>query len=396
MKIEYCHKKINTEWDAFVNENDGDISQTSVWGNYDFQYKGWRNIRFFITSGGNIVAGCQINIINDHLLGDIGLVQYGPCFKIKTPEVMRLVVQEFKKNVQILDLAYLMLFPDYREHDLTPFLKSENFEPKLPYLPPYRITTIKDDTLFLDLTLTTDDLLKQMKSMRRRGIQKGLKSPFKVKHGARDDLKGFYDLYNCTVARHPYTDPSTKKTIDWYPLIDSYEELCRIWDELSPYGWIRLFLGTVEDEVICGALAHPFGKTFRYYHWGWNGKYGEYHISDTIQWEMIRWAKENGFQQYDFCEIDKIVAEAFLSSEPMTEDVTTRYFYGPTMFKLQFGGYVVNYPGIYVFYSDKIKHLKENVRDDFSQLLQLSRDFFWSTKRFFRRHQGKPLQKNGF
>jgi hypothetical protein len=42
-----------------------------------------------------------------------------------------------------------------------------------------------------------------------------------------------------------------------------------LWDELSPYGWVKLFLGTVEDEIICGNLVFSFGKTFRGKKWGW-------------------------------------------------------------------------------------------------------------------------------
>ena len=384
--IEYCHEKINPLWDAFVNDNDGDIAQTSAWANYEFQYKGWRNFRFFVKNEDVLVAGCQMTIIFDALWGDIGLVQNGPCFKIKTPDVMSLVVKELKKNIHVLNLSYLIVTPNYKEHDWTIFLENENFESKIHNLPPYRISTASDVTLFLDLSLSTDDMFKQMKSMRRRGIQKGLKSPFQVKHGGRDDLKVFYDLYNCTVTRHPYTDPVTNITVDWYPLVESYHELCKMWDELSPYGWIRLFLGTVDHEVVCGALAFPFGNAFRYYHWGWNGKYGEYHISDTIQWEMIQWAKANGFQHYDFVEIDLDVAEAFLSSEPIPETVRKKYFYGPTMFKLQFGGHIVKYPDLYVYYSDKMKYLMETASDELAQLLQQSKNFYWSAKRFFRRH----------
>ena len=101
---------------------------------------------------------------------------------------------------------------------------------------------------------------------------------------------------------------------------------------------------------------------------------------------MIRWAKENGFHYYDFCEIDFEVAEAFLSSDPIPENIKASYFYGPTMFKLQFGGHIVSYPDSYVFYSDKMKHLKETSGEELTSLLKLSRDFYWSAKRFFRKN----------
>ena len=384
-EIVYCHEKINSGWDAFVDGINGDVRQTSAWANYEFIYQGWRAIRFYVKNEKTIVAGCQISIVNDLLLGNIGLVRRGPCFKIKTPEVINLVVKEIKKNVQILNLSYLMINPDYQEHDLAPFLESEEFGSKFPNIPPYKYSPYYH-TSFLDLSLSSDDLLNQMKSDRRKGIRKGLKGPLEVKLGGRDDLKVFYDLYNFTVANHKYTDPITQKTIDWFPSI-APDEVYHIWDELSPRGWIKLFLGIVEGEIICANLVFTFGKIFRTSNWGWNGKYGEYHISDAIHWEMIQWAKTNGFQYYDFCQIDPTIAEAYHSSEPMPEALKAKNFYGPTMFKLRFGGNIITYPGLYVCYSDKMKHLIETSSDELSHLLKLSKDLYWGTKYFFRNHQ---------
>jgi len=384
--IEFCNGKINPKWDAFVNEANGDLLQTSAWASYENNYFGWNAVRFYFKNEETIVAGFQITIINDELVGNIGIIRSGPCFKLKTPELMSLVVSEMRNSIKTLNLSYLMVTPDYNEHDLIPFLKNEKFESKFAYLPPFRIQSTYKCTLFLDLSLSTDDLLKQMNSMRRDGIRKGLKNPFKVKTGDRDDLKVFYDLYDFTVKNHKYTDPITKKTIDYYPTMESYDEVCKIWDALAPYGWVKLFLGTVEDEIICGEMAFPFGGIFHCKRWGWNLKYGKYRISDVIQWEMIQWAKENGYKYYDFCEIDIKVAEAYRSSDPVLETLKTTDFHGPTMFKLQFGGDIIKYPGLYVCYSDKTKQLIETSGEELIHLLKSYKDYFWAKKNFFRNH----------
>ena len=385
--IKYCHEKINPQWDTFVNEVNGELLQTSAWANYEYKFFGYNAIRFFVKSEDNIVAGCQITIIGDELLGNIGLVRSGPCFKTKTPELMSLMVKEMKNCIETLNLTYLMVAPDYTEHDLVPFLKNEKFESKFLNIPPYRITTTKDTTLVLDLSLPTDELFNQMTSMRKRGIKKGLKSPVQVKLGGRDDLKVYYDLYEFTSSKHKYIDPVTNVTRPFYPTKESHEEICKIWDELVPNGWSKLFLGTVEDEVICGALVFTFGETFRYANWGWNLKYPEYHISDFIQWEMIQWAKANGFQYYDFCQIDRKVAEAYRSSEPMPEELKNTDFYGPTIFKLQFGGNMLKAPGEFFYYSEKMKHLMETSSDELANLLKRYKDFYWAKKNFFRDHK---------
>ena len=386
MNIEYNYDKICNEWDGFVNKIKGDVLQTSAWGNYEFIYHNWRPVRFFVKSENTIIAGCQIFIINDFIFGNVGLILAGPCFINKTSELMVLVVKELKKTISVFNLSYLMIQPNYKEHDLIPFLESEEFKPKISYLPPFIYHSVSPYTLFLDLNLSNENLLKQMNENRRRGIKKGLKSPFKVKLGHREDLKTFYDLYNYTVTRQNYTNPTTGKVISMLPIISS-DEFEYMWNELYPFGWIKLFLGTVEDETICGALTFPFGNTFQYQLWGWNGKYSEYKISDVMQWEMIQWAKNNGFQIYDFCEIDNDIAKVIRSGEPIPDSFKEKFFYGPTVFKLQFGGNIIEYPKMYACYSEKLKHIIETSKEDLTNLIKLYKDFYWGAKNFSNDHQ---------
>lgn len=388
-EIKYCYEINCPEWDSFVEENGGEIFQTSTWAKKELKYNNWKSIRFYVKNDKSLVAGCQILIINDLLFGNIGYIIAGPCFKIKTPELMSLVVKEIKTSVQLLNLSYLIIQPNYKEHELAPFLENEKFEPnssQFHIYPPFKYIPVPGDTLFLDLSLSFEELLKQMNENRRRGIKKGLKSPLKIKLGGRDDLKSYYDLFLFTVSRNIYTDPITQKNVVWTPMI-TYDELFHIWDELSPHGWVKLFLGYVEDELICGALTYSFGKIFQYQHWGWNRKYSEYHIPDAMHWEMIQWAKTNGFEYYDFCEIDKDIANAFRSGEPMTEALKKKYFVGATLFKIQFGGITISYPKEYIYFSNKMNHLLETSRDDLIHLTKLYKDFYWGGKNFFRDHQ---------
>jgi lipid II:glycine glycyltransferase (peptidoglycan interpeptide bridge formation enzyme) len=219
--------------------------------------------------------------------------------------------------------------------------------------------------------------------MRSWGIRKGSKSPFKIKLGGRDDLKDFYDFYSFSVRKHKFTDPETQKTVDMYAFI-SYDEIYKMWDELSANGWIKLFIGTVDDEAICGALVYPFGKIFRCAYWGWNLKYSDYHISDSIQWEMIQWAKANGFQYYDFYALEPQAAEALLTTGQIPEACKKHFFYGSTVFKINFGGKIIKYPGSYIYYSNKMKHLIDTSNDELEDMMKHYKDFYWAEKNFFR------------
>jgi len=384
-EINYCQEKINHQWDTFVNENDGELFQTTAWANYDLKFYGRNTARFYVKESETIVGGCQITIFTDEILGKIGVVRSGPCFKVKTPELMSLIVKELKKCIKSLRLTYLIVTPDYSEYDLIPFFEREEFETQLfPNLPPYKYSTLRENVLYLDLNPSIDEIFKQIDRQRRRRIRRGLESPFKVKFGGREDLKTFFDLYMFTARKHKYTDPITNKKIDYLPTKDSYEEYCILWDELAPKGWIKLFLGTVEDEIICANLVYSFGKTFRLADWGWKLKYKEYHISDVMYWEMIQWAKTNSFQNFDFYYINPIIAETYKSSAPIPESLKELSTYGPTIYKMSFGGTIMNAPGIFIYYSDEMKHLIETSSDDLQQLLKLYKDFYWRKLNFFR------------
>ena len=75
IKIEYFTDKIDSTWDVFVGEINGDIYQTSSWADYAKNHKCWLNHRFCIKKGNDIIAGCQINIIAIRFLGKIGYMQ---------------------------------------------------------------------------------------------------------------------------------------------------------------------------------------------------------------------------------------------------------------------------------------------------------------------------------
>jgi len=90
---------------------------------------------------------------------------------------------------------------------------------------------------------------------------------------------------------------------------------------------------------------------------------------------------------YDFCQIDRRIADAYLSKEPVNETLKKHFIYGPTIYKLNFGGNMIKYPGLFVCYSDKMKHLIETSSDELTHLFKLSKDYYWAKKNFFRDHQ---------
>ncbi|MDR2926672.1 MAG: peptidoglycan bridge formation glycyltransferase FemA/FemB family protein [Cytophagaceae bacterium] len=341
MDVEYKERGVDLEWDAFVDKTGGDIHQTSLWSEYEYNSKNWRGYRFIVKNENNIVAGCQISIITIRFLGQIGYVQMGPCVNEKSSDTINIVIDELKKFSRKNRLLYLIIAPNFKDADIVPHLELKKFIVKKQSLPP---APRLDATLLLDLALSEDALLAQMKSMRKRNIRKGLTMPVQFKEGSRKDLKTFYDLSVITANRHKAA-----------PGISTLEGLYMIWDLMSPYGCIYLHEGVVEGETVCGALSFAFGNTFQYTYWGWNCKYNDYYISDVFQWNLIRYAKEKGYKYYDFVQLDLECVKAISSKSDVPDSIKQKNFYGPTLFKMQFGGSIVTYPSIYAYFPNRMK-----------------------------------------
>ena len=345
VKIEYLtdKKSIDNEWDNFIDSLEGDIHQTSGWAKYELETKGWQSFRFYVKNKNEIIGGCKISIINIANIIKVGYVQYGPFVKLKTLQVYDIIAKEIKNFTKKHHLLYSAIAPNFSDEAIIGLLESNNFHKKERLLPP---DIVVDTTLMLNLDLSIEDIFNQMKDERKKKIRKGLKAPFNVRIGNKDDLKSFFEL-----------STKTSSKFDNTPMIDSLDKLHSLWDAFSEKERIALFLGEVEEKVICACLVFIFGNTFSDYYWGWNGEYSKYEIPSVIRWKTIQWAKEKSLKHYDFIQLDRESTNAILSSEPIPESIKNRSFFGPTFFKLKFGGNIVSYPDSYVYYPNKLKFI---------------------------------------
>ncbi|MDR2926624.1 MAG: peptidoglycan bridge formation glycyltransferase FemA/FemB family protein [Cytophagaceae bacterium] len=342
MTVEYRNSGVDSEWDAFAGETNGDIRQTSLWGEYEFFSKGWTVCRFVVKKENNIIAGCQISIITIRFLGRIGYIQMGPCMKEKSPDTIGFIIDELKNFARKNKLLYLIIAPNYPETDIVQHLESNNFVVKKAVLPP---TPKLEATLLLNLTLTEDELLKQMKKGRKQNIRKGLEMPVEFKKGEREDLETCFNLLEATAKRY-----------NSYPEINTLDRLYKLWDLMRPHEWIDLHLGIVDGETVCCTISYAFGNTFQCSYWGWNGKYANYNISDVFDWCLIRYAKEKGYKYYDLVQLNLECANAISSNDDVPDAIKQKHFYGPTLYKMRFGGSVVTYPKIYAYYVNRLKY----------------------------------------
>jgi lipid II:glycine glycyltransferase (peptidoglycan interpeptide bridge formation enzyme) len=203
-------------------------------------------------------------------------------------------------------------------------------------------TVVVQATLIIDLKKSKDELWADINPGRRRNIKKGLKQKFVFREGTRKELKTFHDLLLMMCERRKST-----------PTHNDVEFFYRLWDNMAPQGWFKLFLLEYESKPVCALVGFTIGDTFRYWKWGWSGEYPELNFSSVLIWKTIDWAKENGFSAFDLMQVDLNVAKAVKDRKELTRSLKERSFAGPTQFKVRFGGEIET-TQIYLLFRNKI------------------------------------------
>ncbi|NCD06914.1 MAG: peptidoglycan bridge formation glycyltransferase FemA/FemB family protein [Spirochaetia bacterium] len=169
-------------------------------------------------------------------------------------------------------------------------------------------------TLLLDLSLSEEELLKQMHQKTRYNIRLAKKKEVEIKEGTIDNINSFYELLRNTKDRNSF---------GIHPR-DHYEKLLS-----DSSGKIKLYLAYYNKKIIAGGLFSFFGDQATYLHGASSNEYRNIMAPYLIQWEAIKEGKRNSCKYYDFW------------------GISDSLWPGVTRFKKGFGGFVYNYPGTF-------------------------------------------------
>lgn len=144
-------------------------------------------------------------------------------------------------------------------------------------------------TLVLDLRKTEEELLAQMKSKTRYNIGLAEKKNIEIKifslteNQAEEGLSSFFQLLSETAKRDNFS---------LHPR-SHYQNLLET-------GLVKLFLAYYQEEAIAGIMVGFFGKTAVYLHGASAFQRRQLMAPYLLQWQAIKFAKENNFSAYDF------------------------------------------------------------------------------------------------
>ena len=140
----------------------------------------------------------------------------------------------------------------------------------------------------LDITPSANKLLENMHSKTRYNIKLASKKGVTIRQAVgKQDLPSFYAILQETAARDHF-------------LIRGYEYFEMIWDQMVENGLAQIFLAEFQGRVVSATLALILGKKAWYLYGASSNDYRNVMPNYLIQWEMIRWAQEQGCTVYDF------------------------------------------------------------------------------------------------
>ncbi|HZO71590.1 MAG TPA: peptidoglycan bridge formation glycyltransferase FemA/FemB family protein [Ktedonobacteraceae bacterium] len=177
-------------------------------------------------------------------------------------------------------------------------------------------------TIVLDLAPDEETLLAQMKEKWRYNIRLAARKGVTVRDAASiDDLRLWYDLLQVTSQR----DQFGVHTFDYYR---------RAWELFVSTGKARLLLAEHEGRLLAGIFVALFARQGIYLYGASSNEQRQLMPNYLLQWEAIRWSRQQGARLYDFWGIPDTDAE----DEAMA---------GVYRFKRGWGGRVAQFPGGY-------------------------------------------------
>ncbi len=244
----------------------------------------------------------------------------GPVVDVEDEELCRILFEGARRAAKDHGAVFLKIDPDvvYSNGVFQDILKKCGFKRNETGL---NFEGVQPNFVFrLNIIPSEEKLLKNMHSKTRYNIKLARRKGVKVREAENEeDLKTFYTLLEETAERDKF-------------LIRGYEYFEWIWDLMVKSGYAQLFMAEYEGQVIAAALALILGDKVWYLYGASSNKYRNVMPNYLLQWEMIRWARNNGCSVYDFRGVSGDLDE----NNPL---------YGLYRFKRGFGGEFIEFMG---------------------------------------------------
>ncbi len=270
-------------WNEFLEKNEsGHLFQTFEWGEFK-KTQAWKSRRIMLKESetGEIRAVLAILEKRVPLLGlKVWYLPRGPVLDFQNRELLEQILEFLidlarKNKVMAVKISPEVILSEKTKWILG-LLKDKGFKETKHY-------ELHKCTIRLDLTDDIGKIYSGFKKNTRWEIRKAQKDGVLVKRGEDEkDVKIFYQLYSQAMGkdRLPY---SYFKNL-WETFKEDTLSLIAFWQGIP----------------VSAVFVSSFNKRAMYLFGGTNRKKPTHYASQLLQWEAIKWAKNQGIEVYDF------------------------------------------------------------------------------------------------
>jgi peptidoglycan pentaglycine glycine transferase (the first glycine) len=302
----------STDWIKEISSKYNlNLLQTEAWGKLKSSY-GWQPV-FFKTE-----HSAAMVLFRKLFLGfTIAYIPKGPLGKPSDWDSLWPHIEvECKKRKSIV----LKIEPDEEgEQPSEELLKMFEFQISAQTVQP-------PNTIILDIEKTEDEILARMKQKTRYNIRLATKKGIQVEN--TNDFQVFADLMKVTGER----DGFGVHTPAYYQ---------QAYELFHPLGDCELFVAKFEEAPLAAVMVFKQGKRAWYLFGASNNLHRNIMPAYLLQWEAIRWAKNQGCTSYDMVGIPDF------PEDELERDFNNRHdgLWGVYRFKRGFGGNIVRSVG---------------------------------------------------
>jgi lipid II:glycine glycyltransferase (peptidoglycan interpeptide bridge formation enzyme) len=299
-------------WEEFLTRQPHTpFLQSWAWGEVQDKL-GLSHHRFGIYQGGALTGVCQA-LVGRRRLGSFVYVPRGPVFKSFNRGEAKAVLEYLKDFAAKEKADYLRLEPaEELNEEIIDLLKEAGFRRA------HATSQAGGVTLLLDLSLSEEELLAQMRKTTRYLIRSGEGLEIEIHRTADPEMmEEFHRLMGLTFR--------------WQGFVPhSRNYLQTQFETLAPRRVAELVLAKYRGNILSAAVVFLYGDTVSYVHGA--STRSEVPASYVLLWEIIKEAKKDGYRYFDFWGI-------------APNDDPRHPWYGYSLFKKGFGGYRVDYAG---------------------------------------------------
>lgn len=295
--MRFVTKETEQEYTNFLESHERcNFQQSLEWGRVKIAWI--KEVVLAEDENGKIIGSICVWIRKMPMFGNMMYASRGPVCDIHNKAVLEQLTEGVKEIAKKYKAFVFRMEPDIKKDD-------EEFR-KIVEEIGYKI---KDDAkdfkdeiqprfvFRLDLKgKTEDEILAACHQKTRYNIRLATKKGVVVKEASKEELKDFHKIMIETGSRDGF-------------IIRSLDYFEKMYDELAPKH-MKLLMAYYEDKPISGIIPIMYGNKTWYLYGASSNQHRNLMPNYLLQWEMIKWAIQNGCDMYDFRGVSGVVDES--------------------------------------------------------------------------------------